>query len=175
MQIERLNEYDLTPDVETQIADLLAQSFTTDFGGRSYFQQRHHVRFIARDGDAIMGHMALCYRDIRRDGVLVPIWGLAEVATAPQARGKGVATDLLDAAIAFVRTTPAAFLVLFGNRPIYAGNGFEKHRNTLVSISFEGAETGKVSTAENAGLMVLSLTDQQWDGAALIDLLGHKF
>jgi predicted N-acetyltransferase YhbS len=175
MQIERLNEYNLTSDIETQIADLLAQSFTTDFGGRSYFQQRHHVRFVARDGDAILGQMALCYRDIRIGGVLVPIWGLAEVATAPQARGKGVATHLLEAAIAFIRTTPAAFFVLFGNRPIYAGNGFEQHRNTLISISLEGAKTGGVSTAEGGGLMVLPLTDQRWDGAALIDLLGHKF
>jgi len=175
MQIERVNEWDLTPQLEGAIADLLALSFGTDFGGRTYYQQRHHVRFIARSGDQVLGHMALCFRDVRLGDELTPIWGLAEVATHPEARGKGVATAMLDAAIAFTRTTPAAFFVLFGNRPIYAGNGFVHQPNLVTYFTLVGAKTGDIKTGQDAGLMTLSLTDRQWDKTAHLDLLGHKF
>lgn len=175
MQIERLNEFELTPQIETEIADLLAQCFDTDFGGRTYFQQRHHVRFTARENGVLLGHMALCYRDVRLGDDLTPIWGLAEVATSPAARGKGIATKLLHAAIAFAKTTPAAHFVLFGNRPMYAANGFVSHANTITSLALIGAKTGAVKTAPDAGLMVLPLTPQPWNGQTKLDLLGHKF
>jgi len=175
VQIERLPEWDMTPEIEAEIADLVATCFTTDFGNRSYYQQRHHVRFTAREDGRLLGHMALGYRDIRVGGALTPVWGLAEVATHPSARGKGIATALLHAAIAFTRTTPAAFFVLFGNRPMYAGNGFVRQSNTLTYFSLIGAKTGEKKDSADGGLMVLPLTDQPWDEIAHVDLLGHKF
>lgn len=175
MQIERINEYDLTRETDAEIATLLACCFGTDFGGRSYFQQRHHVRFTARENGKLLGHMALCYRDVRLGAALTPIWGLAEVATDPDARGKGIATMMLDAAVAFARTTPADFFVLFGNRPIYAGNGFEAHSNIITYLTLDGAKTGVLKTATDGGLMVLPLGEKPWDSAAPLDLLGHKF
>lgn len=175
MHIDRLNEYELTPEIDGDIVDLLLESFGPEFGGRSYCQQRHHVRFIARENGMLLGHVALCYRDVRLGGTVIPIWGLAEVATAAAARGKGLATQLLSAATAFTRTTPAAFFVLFGDRPIYAGNGFAPHRNVITFITLDNARTGGVETGVDESLMVLPLTDLAWDGTAPLDLLGDKF
>jgi len=175
MNIEKIDEYELSPDLEAEIAHVLAQCFDTDFGGRTYYQQRHHVRFICRDGDQLIGHLALCYRDVRLGDTLTPIWGLAEVATTPNARGQGVATALLHAAIAFAKTTPAQHFVLFGNRPMYEANGFVRHANIITFLTLEGAKTGGLKTGAHGGLMVLPLSNQQWDGEAHLDLLGHKF
>lgn len=175
MHIDRLNEYELTPELDGDIADLLLDSFGPEFGGRSYCQQRHHVRFIARDNGVLLGHMALCYRDARLGDGVIPIWGLAEVATAAVARGKGVATQLLAAATAFTRTTPAVFFVLFGDRPIYAGNGFVPYRNSVTFVTMDGARTGSVETGVDNCLMVLPLTELAWDDTAPLDLLGCKF
>lgn len=68
MGIARLNEWDLTPQLEAEIAGLLRDGFGNNFGGRSYFQQRHHIRFTARKNGANQGHMALGYRNVRLDG-----------------------------------------------------------------------------------------------------------
>ena len=175
MDIQRIPEWQLTPALETEIATLLTLAFGEAFGGRSYYQQRHHIRFIARENGTLLGHMALCFRDVRLGDDLIPICGLAEVATAPDARGKGIATALLEDAIAASRTTPATFLVLFGSRPIYAGHGFQKHRNRVTYLDLENACTGQVEAKPDDGLMVLALSEKPWDPTAALDLLGHKF
>ncbi len=175
MQIERLEETRLTAQDEAQIADLLTQAFGPDFGGRSYYQQRHHVRLVTRLDDAITGHMALCYRDIRIGDTLTPIAGLAEVATDPDQRGKGIAGHLITAAIAEAKAMRAQFLILFGDRPIYAGRGFITQPNTLTYLALDGAKTGAVATGVDDGLMVMPMAETAWDPVALVDLMGHKF
>lgn len=175
MQIDRLNEYDLTPDLEVEINALLERGFQEDFGGRSFHQQRHHMRFIARADAKLIGHMAVCYRSVRLDNDLITICGLAEVVTAPEARGKGVATALLTEAIAFAKSTHAQFFVLFGDRPIYAGFGFENQPNSKTEVVLNDARTGLTRRSENPGVMVLPLTVRAWNPDAHLDLLGHKF
>ncbi len=175
MQIELIPEYALTEADDKAIADLLMHGFGEDFGGRSFHQQRHHMRLIIRGQDAIIGHMAICYRDVRLGDALTTICGLAEVVTAPEARGKGVATRLMEAAIAFAKTTQAKFFVLFGDRPIYAGHGFKTARNVITYTSLDYARTGGVITRDTQALMVLPLADEFWDETASLDLVGWNF
>lgn len=174
MQIDVIPEWQLTVADEAQIARLLIAAFDESFGGRSYHQQRHHIRLVARDPD-VVGHMALCYRDIRMGDTLVPIIGLAEVATSPGRQGQGIASALMAKAMQQAHDSSAAFFVLFGERPIYAGNGFVRMTNTLISTQLYHARTGVVATGPDDGLMVLALRDQPWDPDATIDLLGWKF
>lgn len=174
MQIDRIEETRLTAVDEAGIARLLARAFDTDFGGRSYYQQRHHVRLVARDPQ-IVGHMALAYRDIRMGEALVPVMGLAEVATDPDRRGEGIATRLMQAAIAEARATPAAFFLLFGDQPLYAASGFTRQSNHKTWIAMTDARMGAVSTGPSTHLMVLSLRDMVWDPDAHIDFLGPLF
>lgn len=175
MQIERINEYALTPDQEAEIAALLDAAFGPEFNGRSYFYQRHHVRFLARANGRLVGHMALCYRDVRLGDEILPIWGLAEVATHPDQRGQGIASALLRDTITFVRSTPAQFYLLFGDAGLYAGNGFATYHNPMVYGRFDGGHTGETHRERANYLMVLPLTDRPWDGAASLDLLGFIF
>jgi len=175
MRIERIEEARLTPADEAEIAALLRRCFVTDFGERSYFVQRHHVRVVARDEDVILGQMGLCLRAIRMGERLVDIVGLGDVCTAPERRGEGIASQLMVAAIAEARAMPADFFVLFGDRPLYAGAGFARQTNVLRYLDMEGACTGEVHVGRRGGLMILPLGGLDWDADAEVDLLGWLF
>lgn len=173
--IARIEEMRLTAEDERQISVLLLRAFDTDFGGRSYFKQRHHLRLVWREDGGIIGHMALTIRDLRAGARLVPIVGLAEVATDPAHRGRGTASALMEAAIGEARQSIAEFFVLFGDQPLYAGCGFVPQPNRLRSVGMDGARTGEVVVTGPEGLMVLPLTGVAWDTEADIDLMGSLF
>lgn len=175
MQIERIEEYNLTAKDEAQINTLLVRAFDESFGDRSFHQQRHHIRFLTRDNGKVIGHMALSYRAIRMGDTLVNNIGLAEVATDPDHQGRGIATELLKATIAEARASQADFYTLFGVRPIYAGHGFRAVPNPVTHTALYHARTGDVTRAETTDLMVMQLRDILWDDTAPIDLLGFSF
>lgn len=175
MRIERIAETALKPQDDAAIAALLAVCFETDFGGRSFYQQRHHVRLLSRNGADMIGHLALCYREVRLGQDLVPIAGLAEVATHPDWQGQGIAGRLLDVAIDEVATWQARFFVLFGDRPLYAARGFRPMGNQITFLTLDGARTGQIKTGRDGGLMVREMGRGAWDPQQALDLLGHKF
>ncbi|MFT5065032.1 MAG: putative N-acetyltransferase YhbS [Yoonia sp.] len=175
MQVERLEEMRLTADEEAQINALILAAFDDSFGDRSFHQQRHHVRLVVREANEIIGHMAICYRAIRLSSQLVTVAGLAEVAVSPSHRGKGIAGAMLTAAIAEVERTQAKFFILFGNRPIYAGRGFEVASNRVKYTDMTGANTVAISLTSDSDLMVMAMGDEPWNGALPVDLLGSKF
>ena len=175
MLIERVEELRLSRADEAQIAALLEAAFDTDFGGRSFFHQRMTLRLLARDDGRIVGHMGLLYRSVRLGEALVDIMGLADVATDPNRRGEGIAGRLLAEAITVARDSPAAFFLLFGDAPLYAGHGFEPQGNPLRYLHMDGAVSHGMRDSGPDGLMVLPLRDAAWDGSALLDLLGDKF
>lgn len=175
MQIERVHEWHLTPALDREIADLVGAAFDTGFDGRSFFKQRHHLRLCARDGTRLVGHMALCIRAVRLDGDLTDIVGLAEVATHPEARGRGVASTLLQEAIAAAAETMAPFFLLFGTAPLYAGHGFRPVRNEMRFSNLDDAQTRGVGQGPATDLMVLELGDRRWPEGADLDLVGWVF
>ena len=174
MQIDRIDEVRLTAADEAEITALLTRAFGEEFGGNSFHQQRHHIRLVARQ-PRIIGHIALTYRAIRVAGEMVDIMGLAEVATDPDHRGKGIAGTLLQAAIAEAKLSPAPFLLLFGDAPLYAAAGFRPIRHKLRYTIMYRAKTLRTQTAQSDSLMVLPLRDQPWVDGADLDMLGHLF
>ena len=173
--IEMMADWDMTVADEAQIARLLARSFATDFGGRSYFQQRPYFRLIWREGGQIIGHMAVMMRAIRLGGALVDVAGLADVATDPDHRGKGIAAGLLRATIAQVHRTQANYFVLFGTAALYGAHGFFSAANMITYTDLRGAVTGAVKMEKAQELRVLPLSGRDWPGDAPVDLLGHLF
>lgn len=175
MQIETIPEMRLTRADEQAIGQLLDLAFGTEFDGRSYFQNRHHTRLLVRDGDQIIGHMAIGLRAIRMGDVLCTAAGLAEVASHPDHQRKGIATAMLQVAIAEARASVADFFILFGDEPLYARAGFVPQPNETLSVSFHGVRTGAQERRTDDGLMVMELGELRWDRDARIDLVGFAF
>ena len=175
MIAERIEEMRLTDRDDTRVGLLLDHSFGADYAGRSYHQQRPNARLIVRQSARIIGHMAISLRAIRMGEQLAQVAGLAEVATDPSHRGKGIATTLMKAAIAEVKQGTAAFFALFGNQPLYAASGFVSKRNKLKFVPIIDARTGEITETAKQGLMVLPMSDLAWSDGAIIDLVGHAF
>jgi predicted N-acetyltransferase YhbS len=173
--IEVIADWELTAADEAQIARLLRVCFSTDFGGRSYFQQRPHFRLVWREGGQIIGHMAVMMRAIRLGGALVAVAGLADVATDPDHRGKGIAADLLQATIAQVRRTQAEYFLLFGTATLYGAHGFAIAPNIITYTDLRGAMTAAIKVEKAQELRVLPLRQRDWPVDAPVDLLGHLF
>lgn len=174
MLIERIPEWHLSAADDAEIAALLARCFPTDFGGRSFFIQRHHLRLVVREG-AIIGHMALTLRAVELGERLFTIAGLAEVATHPDHRGKGIAAALLQAAIAESRASPAEHLLLFGVARLYAAAGFRRVSNRMAHVAVQRTRVARLVSDGDDNLMVLPLGDMPWPDDALLDLRGPVF
>ena len=174
MHIDRIPEWQLTHADDKAIADLLSRCFETDFGGRSYFAQRHHLRLITRHNGQIVGHMALLFRHVRLGDTTFEIVGLAEVATDPAHRAQGIAAALLQTAIATARTTMARHFLLFGTAKLYTAAGFQSVDNPVRYVENHNNCTGKVLQEQGQSLMVLPLNGD-WDKTATLDLIGGRF
>ena len=174
MQVERIEEMRLSADDEAAITALMARAFDTNFGGRSYFMQRHHVRLVIRN-HSVIGHIAVGFRSVRQSGSLIAVATLSAVATAPERRGAGLASALLGAAVSEARASLAEFALLFGVAGLYAGHRFAPAQNRLRFVDMEGAATGAVKDQPGVNLMVLALTGRKWEAETPVDLLGHPF
>lgn len=175
MTPETIPEHLLTNADDAAIAALLARCFTTDFGGRSFFQTRHSWRHVIRK-DGIIAHLAVQLRAVRLGDDLVTVAGIADVATDPGHRGKGHAATLLQAALDTARHSPARHILLFGTAQLYPAAGFRPIANPLTYIDLTNARTNALyRESPEDHLQVLDLTDQAWDASKPLDLLGGLF
>ncbi|WP_348789140.1 GNAT family N-acetyltransferase [Leifsonia sp. NPDC080035] len=101
---------------------------------------------VAEDADGIAG--ALYLVDQRRHtatGRVARVLGIANVAVAQRARGRGVARELMDDAVAFGRRAGYDWALLFTGTPgVYAGSGFlpfRQHRR-LDGVLADAAASG---------------------------------
>lgn len=175
MGIEAIAEHRLRPEDDVAIARLLAACFATDFGGRSHFEQRHHLRLVWRETGDVVAHLAVLFRAVRLGDDLLTVAGIADVATAPDWRGRGLAAALLAEAVAVARLSLAQFVLLFGEARLYGAAGFVPVGNRITFADLAGARTRRVQRMAAEGLMVLPLGAGIWDGDVPLDLLGHRF
>ena len=173
--IETIAEWALTPQDESQINTLITRCFGDDFDTRSYHLQRPHLRLIYRQNGHIIGHIALILRAVRLGAQMTDTVGLAEVSTHPDHRGQGIASHLLQAAIAQARASQAAYLILFGTAPLYAGHGLTRQTNILTYVTMTNNQTTAIAIEPAETLMTLPLRDQIWPASAPLDMLGPLF
>ncbi|WP_417205827.1 GNAT family N-acetyltransferase [Antarctobacter sp.] len=172
--IEVIAEPNLTPEDEAQIAEILRQSFPTDFGGRSFYQQRPHMRLVWRE-NRVLAHMSLFLRAIRVGDRMVDVIGIGDVATAPEARRRGLAGALLTDAVRTAQASGARFAILFGDRTLYDRAGFVPAANRFRYVRMVGARTGEVVEDSSRFLRVRPLTADRWPDEAFVDFVGHLF
>ncbi len=171
---EILPEWRLDAETEGQIAMLLADAFPTDYGGRSFFQQRPHLRLIRRDPD-VVGHVAVFLREVRLDGHLKQVLGIGDIATHRAHRGTGIASALLGQALTPPIAGRAEFALLFGRRGLYDRAEFRRAANPIRHVDLTGAESRAITQTSSDFLMVRPLRGTNWPEHAPLDLLGAMF
>ncbi|MEL7228562.1 MAG: GNAT family N-acetyltransferase [Pseudomonadota bacterium] len=175
-RFEAVAETDLTQAQEQAIAALIAPVYTqVDFEGRSFFQQRHHLRFMAWHGEVLVAHMALTYRAVRLGETLWDVMGIAEVVTHPDHRRHGLASHLLAMAREKADARGVDALLLFGTETLYGRAGFVRTLNPLVYVDMKGCRTAQTVEAKSHAMMVLTTGKQTWNSTATVDLLGALF
>ena len=176
IKIERLEELRLTAEIETEISVLLDKAFPVDYHGRSFFQNRHHCRFLHRSSDKrLVGHLAIAYRAIHMGKTRVDIIGIADVAVAKQHQNRGIGSALVSAAIAEGKRAKADFAALFGENPIYTKVGFQPAPNLITISEMEGSNTGSIVRENNKFFKVKQLGSIKWDIGVDVDLAGFAF
>lgn len=78
---------------------------------------------IVRDGDNVVSHIGLLFRDALAHGCRIPLAMVGAVATHPDRRGAGLATELLHHCFAFARERGACLMQISGGRGLYTRNG----------------------------------------------------
>jgi len=142
--VERIEELRLSQTQEEQIAQLVDETFSVDFQGRSFFQNRHHCRFLAFQHDKLVGHLAIAYRAIHMGARRTDIIGIGEVAVALNARKQGIASELVQCALEEGQLANADFAMLFGTEKLYSKAGFLTVPNEITISEMEGARTGSI-------------------------------
>lgn len=171
MKIEIRHEFELSGDDERQIVALLGEAFDVDFGGRSYFHQPPHARFLARDeAGSIIGHVGLFLCRMSLGDVNIRVGGLGDVAVAKSARGLGVASALLERLEAEARDRALLFLLLDGDAGIYHRAGYREIGNRVLVHGRAG-----LTEIESHRIMMLETGPQSWNDSPVLDFLGPLF
>ncbi len=84
------------------------------------------LSFVARDGAALVGSVQ-CWRIRLRapDGVMTPLVLVGPVVTAAAQRGQGIASALIETALAALDRTGSLPALLIGDAPFYGRFGFD--------------------------------------------------
>jgi len=121
---------------------------------------RRSWTLVAADGDDVLG--ALYLVDQRRrsaSGRIARVLGLANVAVAERARGRGIARALTDEAVAFGRRAGYDWSLLFTGTPgVYEPSGyrvFDQRRRRTAPIA-PGASAGRPTRLRTGGADLLT-------------------
>lgn len=153
---------------EDDVARIMALRSRIDFAVPDYVWTpwgEKKWRVLVWAGDELVSHVGILERVVRVGGQPVRVAGLYTVMTAPEWRGKGLASDALRAAADFMRASlEAEFGLLLcpdARLPFYRALGW---RPVEASVVFD-QPAGKTVSALNA--MYLPLREAEWPAGTL--------
>jgi predicted acetyltransferase len=182
----------VTPELDKALISLLSTCFTKPedrvFQERRYFYELPAHRFVypadgqSRDLSAkafseLAAHLAVHDRRIAASGRSYRCGGIAEVAVAPQCRGRGLARRMLNAALQWMNEHEFDFAILFGDPAVYSSSGFRPAPNPIRYRDYESGEYRERVFGQNAGtaaFMYRPVSDRQWPEGT-VDLEGYRF
>lgn len=172
LQIETLARVAPGSDTETQLVTLLTDAYPE--GAPDELQTYYawpgvpDTTLLLRDGDSLVGHLAMFMREILIGGEPYRVGLIGEVAVAPEHRRRGLARRLIMAAHQHLRSRSAPFAILFAFEPaVYVSSGYKPMRNEIRFLDRD--RTWK--TLVHRGGMYAELADRPWPNE-FIDLRG---
>jgi predicted N-acetyltransferase YhbS len=176
MQINHFYEHNLNEDLSRKIAELLSESFDGYPKGRVFFHQIPAFRILAREGQELIGHLAVDHRIINSGGVFFRIFGIVDLCVKESMRQSGLATAMLVYLQELAKKSNIDFLLLVsGSNDFYLNRGFKIASNVCCWMMIQNNRSiGLVRRKLEEGFMFKAVSDKIWPETE-IDLLGHIF
>jgi RimJ/RimL family protein N-acetyltransferase len=158
----------LTPDEREPLEELLRRVFRDDpFSGMSYAEMDWNVLIYL--GEVLASNVEIVEHTVTVDGYPVHVGGIGSVATLPEYRGRGLATQAMTAAMNFIKNELKLeySLLITGDhrRTFYEGMGWQVIEDPV----YFDQPSGKI---KNDGItMSLSLAGKPWP-PGIIDFCG---
>ena len=173
--IESILDKDVDSELDEQLRTLLSTCFlgknNERFKTQRFFNEMPQYRWIMREPGRVIAHVAFHEKTIGTDGGEFPIGAVAEVATHPDFRGKGLIKLLLTEAHKSFSARSVPFAVLFGNTKVYSSSGYVPVTNPL---RFFDPVQKEWIVRPHASVMVKTLSATPWPNGE-IDLRGPTF
>lgn len=177
LEIRKYNEFELTKDVQEQIALLLKKCFPdTTYNGRHYFKQLPHFRFLAYEDDMLVGHVAIDYRMMRLNDTPIKVVGVIELCVLEERRNHYIGGFLLEEVEKLAKNADADFIFLFSKvGTIYKKHGFKYVENIISWLKInEYTNLGMGEEFCQNEMMVKEIADKKWETGNL-DFLGYLY
>ena len=139
---------------------------------RRYVHESPTRRFLfLGDDNSIRAHAAVHLKQLRVEDKELNVGGVAEVAVAPEFRGRGYVAKLMNEVHQYLLDAGIIYSFLFGGLEIYQSSGY---RAVTSPIRFVEYSTGIVKEEMNPLASVAELGNKPWpDG--VVDLRGYLF
>ncbi len=176
MKTTRIEEFKVSPDQKKAIETLLRKCFSEYPRGRSYYKQLPSFRYLAYDGDKLIGHMGVEHRMMKAGNEVCSVFGIADICVDTDYQHQKVGSSLIKKLEKLGKKNKVDFMLLMADdHQLYLKNDFEIISNTCRWLMINEHQTLGVGHRKIEDcIMVKSLNGKTW-GNGLIDFLGHIF
>lgn len=176
MEIERIEEFNITVTQKKEIHQLLAACFPGYPKGRTYYKQLPNFRYLVYHQKKLVGHLAVEHRMIAVDQTPCVIFGVVDICVALDFRQQQVAATLLQQLEQLGAENNIDFILLTATEPeLYLKNGYQLYSNTCRWLFINEHQTLGVKNRHLAeALLVKPLKEKKWS-TGIVDFLGTVF
>jgi len=175
IDVQRVEEFELTAEEEQAIRQLLGSAFSV-YPDRTYYKQQPDFRYLCWEQDTLVAHMGIEHRTINNAGQLLRIFGVADLCVQKAYQHRHIGSLLLSELSLLGQKNGIDFVVLIASdQQLYLKNGFLPVDNTCrwLLIS-EHATLGVAQRHIESALMVKPLGKKRWKNG-VVDFLGPIF
>jgi predicted acetyltransferase len=177
LEIRKYPEFELSKDIQQQIAVLLQKCFTdTNYHGLHYFKQLPHFRLLAYEDEMLIGHVGIDLRVMRLNDQPITVFGVVELCVLEERRNHYIASFLLEEVEKLARNSTADFIFLFSkNGTIYQKHNYHYVENICTWLKIQEHNTiGIGEEFISNEIMVKKISDKKWETGNL-DFLGYLY
>lgn len=144
--------------LDAELRALLSLCFGVEFKNKRYAFEMPPHRWLVREEDEVVGHLAVHEKTFECDGISVPFIGIAEVCVAPSHRGRGFVRAMLGEAERHFNAVQ--FAILLGDPEVYGSSGYRPVGNVYLPF--------KDAAKPNPDVLVKPLGSRLWPQGAVV-------
>lgn len=175
LSLKKINEWQLEGPVEAAITTLRNRCFPDHQKPRSYYKTRPQLRLLAFQGKRLVAHLGVEHRVIAVAEQPLKIFGVVDLCVAPENRGQGLASRLLEELRDLAeRSQVEALLLAADDHRLYLRHGFQSLTVSCSWLRVEDHKNYGVAEELLQGVLMVCPLGQAWPEGA-VDMLGTLF